>query len=67
MTKSRPEEKSIKLCHLFRNHHCHKVDTEGAQEPEVNISPKNSISAQPLKMALYKNPAVPDSNISARI
>ena len=26
--------------------------------PEVNISPKISISAQPLKMALHRNPAM---------
>ena len=30
---------------------------------EVNISPKNSISAQPLKMALHKNPAMHGSRI----
>ena len=30
---------------------------------EVNISPKISISAQPLKMALYKNPAMHGSRI----
>ena len=29
-----------------------------AISPEVNISPKISISAQPLKMALHRNPAV---------
>ena len=30
---------------------------------EVNISPKISISAHPLKMALHKNPAVHGSRI----
>ena len=31
---------------------------------EVNISPKISISAQPLKMALHKNPAMHGSRIA---
>merc|ERR1711981_547991 len=35
----------------------------GHQFPEVNISPKISISAQPLKMALHKNPAMHGSRI----
>ena len=30
---------------------------------EVNVSPKKSISAQPLKMALHKNPAMHGSRI----
>ena len=33
---------------------------------EVNISPKISISAQPLKMALHKNPAMHGSRIASR-
>ena len=31
--------------------------------PEVNISPKISISAQPLKMALHRNPAMHGSRM----
>ena len=32
-------------------------------KPEVNISPKISISAQPLKMALHRNPAMHGSRM----
>ena len=34
-----------------------------AHPPEVNISPKISISAQPLKMALHRNPAMHGSRM----
>ena len=33
------------------------------ESPEVNISPKISISAQPLKMALHRNPAMHGSRM----
>ena len=39
------------------------MDTRVART-EVNISPKISISAQPLKMALHKNPAMHGSRIA---
>ena len=35
----------------------------GGQAAEVNISPKISISAQPLKMALHRNPAMHGSRM----
>ena len=35
----------------------------GFQPAEVNISPKNFISAQPLKMALHRNPAMHGSRM----
>ena len=40
----------------------HKIH-QFMSDPEVNISPKMSISAQPLKMALHKNPAMHGSRI----
>ena len=40
--------------------HCGVFEDTG---PEVNISPKISISAQPLKMALHRNPAMHGSRM----
>ena len=42
---------------LFENRYLHSA------QPEVNISPKISISAQPLKMALHRNPAMHGSRM----
>ena len=39
------------------------LDLKNSRLAEVNISPKISISAQPLKMALHRNPAMHGSRM----
>ena len=50
---------NMKLHKKWRSNRARKVYFKA----EVNISPKNSISAQPLKMALHRNPAMHGSRM----
>ena len=62
---SKKEEKVAWENELSQNccnpHPCYQAVNDNT---EVNISPKISISAQPLKMALHKNPAMHGSRIA---
>ena len=61
------DESAIKCCIYFFKKvgwtNLHPSLLYRTHVPEVNISPKISISAQPLKMALHKNPAMHGSRI----